>query len=110
MAYNFIQCQQGMPLPESGDEAHSAGLVCFAAVTDAVCTHAAEVVDRRKPRDLLQLKWVNAALGNCKIMLLGAHKAFAFSEFAQRYLGAFTYRFKCLLDLPVMVACLVVDV
>ncbi len=95
---------------EPGAQVHSDGLACFAAVTDAGCTHHAEVVGQRKPRDLPQFKWVNTVLGNLKTMVSGAYKAFAYSKYAQRYLGAFAYRFNRRFDLAGMVARLVVDV
>ena len=43
-------------------------------------------------------------------MVSGAYKAFAYSKYAQRYLGAFAYRFNRRFDLAGMVARLVVDV
>jgi len=41
-------------------------------VTEAGCTHRAEVVGQRKPRDLPQFKWINTVLGNLKTMVSGA--------------------------------------
>ena len=63
----------------------SDGLACFAAVIEAGCTHRAEVVGQRKPKDLPQFKWVNTVLGNLKTMLSGAYKAFGYAKYAQRY-------------------------
>ena len=74
-----------------GADVLSDGLACFAAVTEAGCTHRAEVVGQRKPRDLPQFKWVNTVLGNLKTMLSGAYKAFGDRKYADRYLGAFAY-------------------
>lgn len=88
----------------------SDGLACFAAVTEAGCTHTVEVVGQRKPRDLPQFKWVNTVLGNLKTMLSGAYKAFGYAKYADRYLGAFTYRFNRRFDLADLVVRLVVDV
>ena len=88
----------------------SDGLACFAAVTDAGCTHSAEVVGQRKPRDLPQFKWVNTVLGNLKTMLSGAYKAFGYAKYAQRYLGAFAYRFNQRFDLAGLALNLIVDV
>ncbi len=88
----------------------SAGLGCFAAVTDAGCTHRVEIVGQRKPRDLPQFKWVNTVLGNLKTMLSGAYKAFGYAKYADRYLGAFAYRFNRRFDLADLVVRLVVDV
>lgn len=88
----------------------SDGLGCFAAVTDAGCTHRVEVVGRRKPRDLPQFRWVNTVLGNLKTMLAGAYKAFAYAKYARRYLGAFAYRFNRRFNLADLPARLIVDV
>lgn len=88
----------------------SDGLACFAAVTEAGCTHQVEVVGHRKPRDLPQFKWVNTVLGNLKTMLSGAYKAFGYAKYAQRYLGAFAYRFNQRFDLAGLVVNLIVDV
>jgi transposase-like protein len=88
----------------------SDGLGCFAAVTDAGCTHRVEIVGQRKPRDLPEFKWVNTVLGNLKTMLSGAYKAFGYAKYADRYLGAFAYRFNRRFDLADLVVRLVVDV
>ena len=88
----------------------SDGLACFAAVIDAECTHTVEVVGQRKPRDLPQFKWVNTVLGNLKTMLSGAYKAFGYAKYAERYLGAFAYRFNRRFNLADLVVRLVVDV
>lgn len=88
----------------------SDGLGCFAAVTDAGCTHTVEVVGQRKPRDLPQFKWVNTVLGNLKTMISGAYKAFGYAKYADRYLGAFAYRFNRRFNLADLVVRLVVDV
>ena len=93
-----------------GTSVLSDGLGCFAAVTDAGCTHTVEVVGQRKPRDLPQFKWVNTVLGNLKTMLSGAYKAFGYAKYADRYLGAFAYRFNRRFDLADLVVRLVVDV
>lgn len=93
-----------------GADVLSDGLGCFAAVTEAGCTHRVEVVGQRKPRDLPQFKWVNTVLGNLKTMLSGAYKAFKYGKYAQRYLSAFAYRFNRRFDLAGLVVRLVVDV
>ena len=95
---------------EPGTAVLSDGLGCFAAVTDAGCTHVAEVVGQRKPRDLPQFKWVNTVLGNLKTMISGAYKAFGYGKYAHRYLGAFAYRFNRRFDLADLVVRLIVDV
>ena len=88
----------------------SDGLSCFAAVTEAGCTHRVEVVGQRKPSELPQFKWVNTVLGNLKTMLSGAYKAFGYAKYADRYLGAFAYRFNRRFDLADLVVRLIVDV
>jgi transposase-like protein len=93
-----------------GTSVLSDGLGCFAAVTDAGCTHTVEVVGQRKPRDLPQFKWVNTILGNLKTMISGCYKAFGYAKYGQRYLGAFAYRFNRRFDLADLVVRLVVDV
>ena len=93
-----------------GTSVHSDGLACFAAVVDAGCTHTAEVVGDRKPKDLPQFKWVNTVLGNLKTMVSGAYKAFGYAKYAHRYLGAFAYRFNRRFDLADLVVRLIVDV
>jgi len=59
------------------------GPACFAAVTEAGCTHCARVVGQRKHRDLPQLKWANTVLANLKTMVSGANKAFGYCKHAQ---------------------------
>jgi hypothetical protein len=92
-----------------GADVLSDGLACFAAVTEAGCTHRVQIVGQRKPRDLPQFKWVNTVLGNLKTMLSGAYKAFAYGKYAERYLGAFAYRFNRRFDLADLVVRLIVD-
>ena len=93
-----------------GTDVLSDGLGCFAAVTEAGCTHRVEVVGQRKPRELPQFKWVNTVLGNLKTMVSGAYKAFGYTKYADRYLAAFAYRFNRRFDLADLVVRLVVDV
>jgi transposase-like protein len=77
----------------------SDGLACFAGVTDAGCVHQPTVVGGRKPKELPLFHWVNTVLGNVKTGLSGAYHAFAFGKYAERYLGAITYRFNRRFDL-----------
>lgn len=93
-----------------GADVLSAGLGCFAAVTDAGYCHRVEVVGQRKPRDPPQFKWVNTVLGNLKTMLSGAYKAFKYTKYADHYLRAFAYRFNRRFDLADLIVKLVVDV
>jgi hypothetical protein len=71
----------------------SDGLVCFAGVTEVGCVHLRTVVGRRKPKELPLFHWVSTVLGNVNTNLSGAYHAFAFGKYAERYLGATTYRF-----------------
>jgi transposase-like protein len=93
-----------------GTAVHSDGLACFAAVTTAGCSHRAEIVGQRKPRELPQFKWVNTVLGNFKTMLSGAYKHFKYRKYCDHYLGAFAYRFNRRFDLADLVVRLAVDV
>ncbi len=93
-----------------GADVLSDGLACFAAVSEAGCTHRAEVVGLRKPPDLPQFKWVNTVLVNLKTMVSGAYKALGYRKYGHRYLGAFAYRFNRRFDLADLVVRLVVDV
>ena len=93
-----------------GTSVLSDGLGCFAAVTNAGCTHTVEVVGQRKPRDLPQFRWVNTVLGNLKTMISGSYKAFGYAKYAHHYLGAFAYRFNRRFNLADLVVRLIVDV
>jgi hypothetical protein len=52
------------------------------------------VVDKRKPREMPQFKWVKTILGNLKTMIGGGYKAFKFRKHLKHYPGAFAYRFQ----------------
>jgi transposase-like protein len=86
-----------------GCDVRSDGLACFAGVIDAGCAHSFVVVGQRKPRDLPQFTWVNTVLGNLKTKINGAHKHFNFAKYANRYLGAFAYRFNRRFELTQLV-------
>jgi hypothetical protein len=77
----------------------SDGLACFAAVTEAGCSHHPTVMAGRKPKDVPKFKWINTVLGNLKTSLLGCYHAFDFQKYAARYLAAFCYRFNRRFDL-----------
>lgn len=78
---------------------YSDGLACFAAVTEAGCTHQPTVMAGRKPNAVPEFKWINTVLGNLKTSLSGAYHAFDFRKYAARYLAAFCYRFNRRFDL-----------
>ena len=88
----------------------SDGLGCFAAVTDAGCTHMPQVVGNLKPKDLPEFKWINTVLGNLKTTLSGAFHALRYRKYGQIYLTAFAYRFNRRFDLRGLVAGIIVDV
>ncbi len=77
----------------SGSTVFSDGLACFAAVTEAGCTHHPTVMAGCKPREVPEFKWINTVLGNLKTSLSGCYHAFDFQKYAARYLAAFCYRF-----------------
>lgn len=76
-----------------GSTVFSDGLACFAAVTEAGCTHHPTVVAGRKPKDMPEFQWINTVLGNLKTSLSGSYHAFNFRKYATQYLAAFAYRF-----------------
>jgi hypothetical protein len=52
---------------------------------------------------LPQFTWVNTVLGNRSTKINGTRKHFNFTKHANRYLGAFAYRFNCRFDLTQLV-------
>lgn len=76
-----------------GSAVFSDGLACFAAVTEAGCTHHPTVMAGRKPKDVPEFKWINTVLGTLKTSFSGCYHAFDFQKYAPRYLAAFCYRF-----------------
>jgi transposase-like protein len=81
----------------------SDGLSCFAAVTEAGCTH--QVIKTgggpaaaRKPA----FKWVNTALGNIKAAIVGTYRAIS-SKHVPRYLAEFEYRCNRRYDLAAII-------
>jgi hypothetical protein len=81
-----------------GTTVRADGLACFAGVTDAGCVHEPIIVGGRKPKDVPLLHWVNTVPGNVKTGLSGSYHAFDFGKYAERNLGANTYRFNRRLD------------
>lgn len=71
----------------------SDGLACFGAVKTIGCVHKVTVAGGRKPYELPEFKWVNTVLGNLKNSISGTHHSLKFVKYANRYLGAFAYRF-----------------
>ncbi len=82
-----------------GSAVFSDGRACFAAVTDAGCTHHPTGMAGRKPRAVPEFKWINTVPGNLKTSLSGCYHAFDFRKYAPRYFAAFCYRFNRRFDL-----------
>lgn len=54
------------------------------------------------PNDLSEFRWINTVLSNLKTSLSGTFHAFRFDKDANRYLGAFNYRFNRRFNLDAM--------
>jgi hypothetical protein len=80
----------------------SDGLACFRSVVAAGCSHTAVVTGGRHPNDLPEFRWINILLGNLKTSFSGTFHAFRFDKYANRYLGAFNYRFNRRFNLAAM--------
>jgi hypothetical protein len=76
-----------------GSEVISDGLACFRAVTEVGCIHYATVVKGRHPKDLPDFRWINTVISNLKTSFSGTFHALHFDKYADRYLGAFSFRF-----------------
>lgn len=82
----------------------SDGLGCFGGVKGAQCSHEPIVAGPgKKGAQHPSFKWVNTILGNLKTSLSGTFHAFAFKQYADRYLGAAAWRFNRRVDLPAMI-------
>jgi transposase-like protein len=87
----------------SGAEVVSDGLACFAAVTEAGCTHTPIVTGGGpKAAKTPAFKWVNTALGNIKSALVATSRAVR-EKHVPRYLAEFEYRFNRRYDLAAMI-------
>jgi hypothetical protein len=76
-----------------GCEVISDGLACFRAVTEVGCMHQPVIVNGRHPKDLPDFRWINTVISNLKTSFSGTFHALHFEKYADRYLGAFCYRF-----------------
>lgn len=88
---------------KSGTHVRSDGLSCFAAVTQANCTH--EAIRTTGPKNRQRRKafvWVDTMLGNIKNAIHGTYRAIR-GKHLPRYLAEFTYRFNRRFDLASMV-------
>jgi hypothetical protein len=75
-----------------GCEVISDGLACFRAVAEVGCLHQPVVANGRHPKDLPDFRWINTVISNLKTSR-GTFHALNFEKYADRYLGAFCYRF-----------------
>jgi len=71
----------------------SDGLACFRAVAEVGCIHQPVIVNGRFPKDLPDFRWINTVISNLKTSFSGTFHALRFEKYANRYLGAFCYRF-----------------
>jgi transposase-like protein len=85
-----------------GCEVISDELACFRAVTEVGCLHQAVVVKGRHPKELPVFRWINTVLSNLKTSFSGTFHALKFDKYADRYLGAFNYRFNRRFNLAAM--------
>ncbi len=71
----------------------SDGLPCFRAVEEVGCIHQPVIVNGRHPKNLPDFRWINTVISNLKTSFSGTSHALRFEKYADRYLGAFSYRF-----------------
>jgi len=76
-----------------GWEVISDGRACFRAVAKVGCIHQPVIVDGRHAKDLPDSRWLNTVIGNLNTSLCGTFHALKFAKYADRYMGAFCYRF-----------------
>jgi hypothetical protein len=76
-----------------GWEVISDGLACFRAVAEVGCIHQPVIVNGRHPKDLPDFRWINTVISNLKTSFSGTFHALRFEKYADRYIGAFCYRF-----------------
>jgi hypothetical protein len=80
----------------------SDGLACFRTVTEVGCLHQPVVVKGSHPNELPVFRWINTVLSNLKTSFSGSLHALNFDKYADRYLGAFNYRFNRRFNLATM--------
>ena len=87
----------------AGANVVSDALACFAAVTEAGCTHAPiKTGSGPKAAKKPQFKWVNTVLGNIKAAMAGTYRAVR-AKHVPRYLAEFEYRFNRRYQLETMI-------
>jgi hypothetical protein len=62
-------------------------------VAEVGCLHQPVVVNGRHPKDLPDFRWINTVISNLRTSFSGTFQALNFDKYADRYLGAFYYRF-----------------
>ena len=85
-----------------GCEVISDGLACFRAVAEVGCSHQPVIVNGRHTDEMTEFPWINTVLSNLKRSFGGTFHALRFDKYADRYLGAFSYRFNRRFDLAAM--------
>jgi hypothetical protein len=76
-----------------GCEVTTDGLACFRAVAEVGCIHQPVVVNGCHPKDLPDFRWINSVISNLKTSFSRTFYVLNFEKYADRYLGAFCYRF-----------------
>jgi hypothetical protein len=71
-------------------------------VAEVGCFHHPVVVKGRHPNELPEFRWINTVLSNLKTSFSGTFHALKFDKYADRYLGAFNYRFNRRFNLATM--------
>ena len=85
-----------------GCEVISDGLVYLRAVAEVVCFHQPVIVDGKVPNELIEFRRINTVPSNLKTSFSGTFHALRFDKYADRYLGAFSYRLNLQFDLAAM--------
>ena len=76
-----------------GCEVISDGLACFRAVAEVGCLHHPVIVNGRHLKVLPDFRWINTVISNLKTSFSGTFHDLNFDKYADRYMGAFFYRF-----------------
>jgi hypothetical protein len=105
---NKVPIVAAVSLDEAGHPIHvkvaKAETFSFAAIADWAqdalargcevgCIHQPVIVNGRHPKDLPDFRWINTVISNLKTSFSGTFHALRFEKYADRYLGAFCYRF-----------------
>jgi hypothetical protein len=71
----------------------SDGLACFCALAEVGCSHHPFIVHGQHPNEMPESRWINTLLINVKTSFSDTLHALRLDMYADRYLGAFIYRF-----------------